>query len=119
MHRLLSGLPNVILLQPQDYISFVQLMKQAYLILTDSGGIQEEAPSLGIPVLVLRETSERPEALATGVVRLVGTDTARIVAEASRLLDDPAAYRAMARRVHPYGDGTAARRIVDILRSAS
>lgn len=116
VHDVLADTPNVWLLEPQDYVRFVPLMNQAYLILTDSGGIQEEAPSLGKPVLVLREVSERPEAVETGVVRLVGTDTARIIAEVSRLLDDVAAYRVMARRVYPYGDGTAAQQVVDILR---
>ena len=116
VHDVLSGCANVLLLEPQDYVSFVHLMSQAYLILTDSGGIQEEAPSLGIPVLVLRSTSERPEALDTGVVKLVGTDTARIVGETTLLLDNAAVYQAMARRVYPYGAGAAAQRIVDVLR---
>jgi len=114
----LTDVPNIVLLEPLDYISFVHVMNRAYLILTDSGGIQEEAPSLGIPVLVLRSTSERPEALQTGVVKLVGTDTTVIVNETHRLLDNALAYRAMACKVHPYGDGAAAQRIVDILRRA-
>jgi UDP-N-acetylglucosamine 2-epimerase len=91
-------------------------MKQSYFILTDSGGVQEEAPALGKPVLVLRDETERPEAVAAGVVHLVGTDDQRIVAEATRLLDEPQYYASMARGVSPYGDGHAAERIVDILR---
>jgi UDP-N-acetylglucosamine 2-epimerase len=90
----------------------VHVMKRATLVLTDSGGLQEEAPGLGVPVLVLRETTERPEGVQAGTVRLVGTDPVRIVAEARRLLDDPAAHAAMAHAVNPYGDGQAAGRIV-------
>jgi UDP-N-acetylglucosamine 2-epimerase (non-hydrolysing) len=90
-------------------------MKHSRLILTDSGGIQEEAPSLGVPVLVLRETTERPEAVEAGVARLVGTNDERVVAEVARLLDDPAAHMAMAQAINPYGDGHAAKRIVDVL----
>lgn len=108
----LAGIPNVRLLDPLDYLPLVQLMKRAYLVLTDSGGLQEEAPSLGKPVLVLREVTERQEGVEAGTLKLVGTDSARIVTEASRLLDDAAAYQAMATRANPYGDGTAARRIV-------
>lgn len=115
VHRLLGVSPNIHLIPPQDYLPFVYLMTRAYLILTDSGGIQEEAPSLGKPVLVMRETTERPEALDAGTVRLVGTDTALILAEANRLLDDPAAYAAMARAHNPYGDGRAARRIAGLI----
>lgn len=115
VQAILSGLPNVTLLEPLDYLSLVHLMKRASLILTDSGGIQEEAPSLGVPVLVLRETTERPEGISAGVVRLVGTERDRIVSEASRLLRDPAAHADMASRVNPYGDGKAAKRIVSIL----
>jgi UDP-N-acetylglucosamine 2-epimerase (non-hydrolysing) len=107
----LSGLPNVTLTEPLDYRSFVWAMAESALILTDSGGIQEEAPSLGKPVLVLRDCTERPEAIAAGVARLVGTDEPAIVREAERLLDDEAAYAAMARAVNPYGDGHAAARI--------
>ena len=91
------------------------MQQKAYLILTDSGGVQEEAPSLGKPVLVLRETTERPEGVAAGTAKLVGTDRERIVAEASRLLHDPAAYAAMAHAVSPYGDGKASARIADAL----
>ncbi len=114
---LLSGMQNIRLVEPVDYATFVALLLRAELILTDSGGIQEEAPALGKPVLVLREKTERPEAVAAGVVRLVGTDPERIVAEASRLLSDPVAYRRMARRVCVYGDGRAAERICQVLLS--
>jgi UDP-N-acetylglucosamine 2-epimerase len=112
---LLSETPNVALIEPLDYFSLVQLMKRSALILTDSGGIQEEGPSLGVPVLVMRETTERPEGIEAGVVQLVGTDRERIVCEASRLLSDPAAHAAMATRANPYGDGHAAQRIVAAL----
>lgn len=111
----LSGQARVWLIEPQDYVPFVKLMQKSALILTDSGGVQEEAPSLGKPVLVLRETTERPEGVAAGTARLVGTDEDRIVAEASRLLSNPAAYAAMSRAASPYGDGGAARRIADAL----
>jgi UDP-N-acetylglucosamine 2-epimerase (non-hydrolysing) len=107
---------NVLLIEPLDYVSFVDLMRQAYLLITDSGGIQEEGPSLGKPILVLREKTERPEAVLAGTVRLVGTDEDAIVREASTLLDVPDAYRAMARRHNPYGDGHASPRIADALR---
>jgi UDP-N-acetylglucosamine 2-epimerase (non-hydrolysing) len=109
--RVLGGRANVHLVPPLDYLPFVRLMMRAELILTDSGGIQEEAPSLGVPVLVLRETTERPEAVAAGTVRLVGTGTEAIVAEAERLLEDGEARGAMARAHNPYGDGEAAERI--------
>ena len=112
--RILAGVGNVVLVPPLDYLPFVRLMSRAHLILTDSGGIQEEAPSLGKPVLVMRDTTERPEAVAAGTVRLVGSTRARIVAEVSRLLDDPQAYAAMARAHNPYGDGHAAARIAAI-----
>lgn len=118
VQRLLSGVPGVHLIEPQDYLPFVYLMTRSHLILTDSGGIQEEAPSLGKPVLVLRETTERPEAVEAGTVRLVGTDRAAIVTEASRLLDDPAAHAAMAMAHNPYGDGQAAARIASLVRDA-
>jgi len=111
----LAGHPRVKLIEPQDYVPFVKLEQKAALILTDSGGVQEEAPSLGKPVLVLRETTERPEGIAAGTAKLVGTNTELIVAEASRLLSDPDAYAAMARAVSPYGDGLAAKRIADAL----
>jgi len=93
----------------------VQLMKRATLILTDSGGIQEEAPTFGIPVLVMRETTERPEGVEAGILKLVGTETSRIVQEAKRLLDDPAEYAKMAKAANPYGDGHAAERIIQAL----
>jgi UDP-N-acetylglucosamine 2-epimerase len=114
-HRLLGGVPNIRLIEPVDYLSMVHLMTRAHLILTDSGGIQEEAPALGKPVLVLREKTERPEALQAGTAVLVGTDSERIVRETRRLLDDPQAYAAMARAVNPFGDGHAAERIVAAL----
>jgi UDP-N-acetylglucosamine 2-epimerase len=112
---ILADIPTLSLLEPLDYLAMVHLMKRSVLILTDSGGVQEEAPALGIPVLVMRETTERPEGVEAGVVRLVGTDRRRIVTEASRLLRDPAAHAEMATAVSPYGDGTAARQIVSIL----
>jgi UDP-N-acetylglucosamine 2-epimerase (non-hydrolysing) len=112
---ILGGLERVHLIEPVDYLAFVYLMERAHLIITDSGGVQEEAPSLGKPVLVMRETTERPEAVAAGTVRLVGTDQDRIVAEAERLLDDAAAYRAMSGAHNPYGGGLAAARIRDRL----
>ena len=115
VYRLLSDIPNITLLPPLDYFPLVQIMKEAYLVLTDSGGIQEEAPGLGKPVLVLREVTERPEAVDAGTVRLVGTDSTRIITEVERLLNDPAAYHQMARAVNPYGDGHAAPRIADAL----
>lgn len=113
--RLLSGRGNVRLIEPLDYLPFVAMLDAATLVLTDSGGIQEEAPSLGKPVLVLRDTTERPEAVAAGTVRLVGTDTQAIVREASRLLTDAAAYAAMSGIHNPYGDGAAVPRIVERL----
>ena len=115
-HRLLGLHPRVVLCDPLDYLPFVSAMKRAYLILSDSGGVQEEAPALGKPVLVLREETERPEAVEMGVVKLVGADYERIVADTQRLLDDESAYRAMARGISPYGDGNAAERIVSTLR---
>ena len=107
----LSGQPNVFLIEPLDYVSFVDLMRRAHLLITDSGGIQEEGPSLGKPVLVMREKTERPEAVAAGTVKLVGTDADRIVREAACLLDDEAEYDRMARIHNPYGDGHASDRI--------
>jgi UDP-N-acetylglucosamine 2-epimerase (non-hydrolysing) len=112
---ILSGLSNVSLIEPLDYLSLVHLMKRSTLILTDSGGIQEEAPVLRVPVLVMRDTTERPEGVHEGVVRLVGTDRCRIIHETKRLLSDTAAHRAMAKGVSPYGDGRAAERIVSVL----
>ena len=119
VQRLLGASPNIHLIAPQDYLPFVYLMTRAELILTDSGGIQEEAPSLGKPVLVMRDTTERPEALDAGSVRLVGTDAIVIVREVQRLLDQPAAYNAMARSHNPYGDGTAAARIAAVIANAA
>lgn len=115
VHRLLSGIPNVTLIPPLDYLSLVHLMKHAYLILTDSGGIQEEAPALGVPVLVLREVTERPEAVEAGAVQVVGTARERIVEEVTRLLEDETAHARMSRAVNPYGDGLASQRIVAAL----
>jgi UDP-N-acetylglucosamine 2-epimerase (non-hydrolysing) len=115
VNRLLSGRANVRLIAPLDYLPFVAMLDAATLVLTDSGGIQEEAPSLGKPVLVMRDTTERPEAVAAGTVRLVGTDTDMIVTEATRLLTDAAAYAAMSAVHNPYGDGQAAPRIVEAL----
>jgi UDP-N-acetylglucosamine 2-epimerase (non-hydrolysing) len=106
---------GVVLIEPLEYPAMVDLMARAFLLLTDSGGIQEEAPSLRKPVLVLRETTERPEAVEAGTVKLVGTDPDRIMGEASRLLDDDAAYQQMSRTHNPYGDGAAGQRIARIL----
>ena len=113
----LSGLTNMFFIEPLEYLSFVYLMEKSTLVLTDSGGIQEEAPGLGKPVLVMRDTTERPEALEAGTVKLVGTDYDRIVSEVSALLDDSAYYDRMSKAVNPYGDGLACKRIVDVLRS--
>jgi len=115
VHRLLGGQPNVLLLEPLDYVPFVDLMRRASLILTDSGGIQEEGPSLGKPILVLREKTERPEAVEAGTVRLVGTDEEKIVSQTSLLLDDEEERRRMSRVHNPYGDGQASRRIADAI----
>jgi UDP-N-acetylglucosamine 2-epimerase (non-hydrolysing) len=115
VYRLLGDVPNIILLPPLDYLPMVHLMKRATVVLTDSGGLQEEAPGLGVPVLVMREVTERPEGVQAGTVKLVGTDTTRIVTETRRLLDDPNAHAAMAHAVNPYGDGHAAERIVEAL----
>jgi UDP-N-acetylglucosamine 2-epimerase len=116
VRRMLGGADRIHLIEPQDYAPFVYLMNRAYLILTDSGGIQEEAPSLGKPVLVLREVTERPEAVAAGTLRVVGTRAAEIRAAAGLLLTDRAAYAAMAHARNPYGDGKASSRIVAVLR---
>ncbi|MDI1276639.1 non-hydrolyzing UDP-N-acetylglucosamine 2-epimerase [Methylobacter sp.] len=115
-HEILSDCSNIILCEPLDYAPFIAAMKRAYLIISDSGGVQEEAPALGKPVLVLREETERPEAVEMGVVKLVGPNYQRIVAEAQHLLDDSSAYAEMARGISPYGDGKAAERIVNVLR---
>ncbi len=113
--RILSGQENVYLLEPLPYLNFVALMERSTLILTDSGGVQEEAPSLGKPVLVMRDTTERPEAVAAGAARLVGTDADKIIAGVSTLLSDAAAYREMANKLNPYGDGNASVRILERL----
>lgn len=115
VNRHLSGIDNVFLIQPQDYLPFVYLMTQAHILLTDSGGVQEEAPSLGKPVLVMRDTTERPEAVEAGTVILVGTDADRIYSECEKLLLDEAAYSRMSQAHNPYGDGRACERIVDAL----
>ncbi len=115
VHEKLAGAANVRLIEPVDYVAFVDLMRRADILLTDSGGIQEEAPSLGKPVLVMREKTERPEAVEAGTARLVGTDEEKIVAETVLLLDDPEEYRRRARIHNPYGDGRASARIRDVL----
>lgn len=115
--KLLGGHPRIRLLRPLEYLPFLSLMRRAYLILTDSGGIQEEAPSLGIPVLVLRNTTERPEASQTGLARIIGTDPAVIVEHVEELLKDDLAYRRMTTAINPYGDGRASERIVEVLRN--
>lgn len=115
-HDFLGSHPRVVLCEPLDYLPFVAAMKRAYLILSDSGGVQEEGPALGKPVLVLRHETERPEAVAEGVAKLVGTDFDMIVTEVQRLLDDASAYNAMARGISPYGDGKASERIAQVLR---
>ena len=114
---MLGSLSNVHLLDPQPYLPFVFLMEVCYLILTDSGGVQEEAPSLGKPVLVMRDRTERPEAVKAGTVRLVGTSSHRIVSEIERLLTNRKAYHTMSRRHNPYGDGKSSGRIVRALRT--
>lgn len=118
VRELLADHPNVILTPPLDYLPFIDLMRRAYLILTDSGGLQEEAPSLGVPVLVMRETTERPEALEAGTAELIGTQRNAIVAAASRLLTDAAAHARMRSATNPFGDGAAAQRIAEHLAAA-
>ncbi len=118
-HAELSDCPNIHMCEPLDYAPFVAAMKKAYFVISDSGGVQEEAPALGKPVLVLRDETERPEAVHEGVVKLVGPNYDRILTEAQRLLDDEQAYRAMARGTSPYGDGHSAERIVEVLRKHS
>lgn len=115
VHRLLGGVESISLVPPLDYLPLVNLLQQAHLVLTDSGGLQEEAPALGKPVLLLREVTERPEAVAAGTVKLVGADRQKILSEASNLLDSEQAYQRMATAINPYGDGEAARRIVSAL----
>jgi len=116
VRALLGALPNVHLIEPLDYEPFVYLLRHCHLVLTDSGGIQEEAPSLGKPVLVMRQVTERPEALQAGTVELVGADRGRIVEGVARLLQDEALYQKMARAHNPYGDGKACERIAEVLR---
>ena len=118
MNARLAGLDNVALIEPLDYPHFARLLAISDIMLSDSGGVQEEAPALGKPVLVMRETTERPEGIVAGTAKLVGTDPDRIVAEANRLLDDAGAYAAMARAHNPFGDGHSARRIVELLADA-
>ena len=115
VNRLLNGIGNIYLIAPLDYLPFVHMMTRSHIILTDSGGIQEEAPSLGKPVLVMRDTTERPEAVSAGTVKLVGTNTADIVRELNRLLVDTSAYQAMSYAHNPYGDGKACQRILEAL----
>lgn len=117
VERILAGHPNVLLLPPLDYVSFIDLMRRAYLVITDSGGVQEEGPSLGKPILVTREKTERPEAVRAGTVLLVGADEERILDAAGGLLDDPRRRAAMARIHNPYGDGLASERIAGVIRS--
>lgn len=118
VNRILGGRPDIHLIKPLDYLPFVHLMSKVDIILTDSGGIQEEAPSLGKPVLVMRDTTERPEAVDAGTVILVGTERARITQQAFRLLDDSSAYESMSRAHNPYGDGKAAQRIANVIADA-
>lgn len=117
MNARLAGHPRIALIPPLDYVPFIYLLARCYMVLTDSGGVQEEAPSFGKPVLVMRDTTERPEGVEAGTAILVGADTDRIVREASRLLDDEAAYLRMSRAHNPFGDGHASERIVDLIAS--
>lgn len=119
VHRILHNVDNIFLIEPQQYLPFVYLMNRSHIILTDSGGIQEEAPSLGKPVLVMRDTTERPEAVDAGTVKLVGTDVEKIISSLNELLTDEAAYVAMSRAHNPYGDGMACQRICDALASSN
>jgi len=114
--EILSGITNVYLIEPLQYEQFIYLMDRSYFIITDSGGVQEEAPSLGKPVLVMRDTTERPEALEAGTIKLVGTDTKKIIHEAQKLIDDHEAYKQMSQAHNPYGDGKASQRIIDFLK---
>jgi UDP-N-acetylglucosamine 2-epimerase (non-hydrolysing) len=117
VYEILAGLANVTLIDPQDYLPFTWLMNRSSLILTDSGGIQEEAPSLGKPVLVMRDVTERPEAVEAGTVRLVGTDKAEIIQHVEGVMLDSATYKSMSIAHNPYGDGQAAARIVSVIES--
>ncbi len=119
VHKMLGGIRNITLTEPLSYYEFVRLMSEAYLILTDSGGLQEEAPSLGVPVLVLREVTERPEGVAAGVVKVVGTDERTIVEETAALMENDLAYQRMAQAANLYGDGHASQRIVEAIRAVS
>ncbi len=116
VNSFLLNVKNIILIPPQSYLEFVNLMKHSYLILTDSGGIQEEAPSLGVPVLVMRDTTERPEAVAAGTVKLVGTDQMSIVSNVQSLLDDTELYRSMSEASNPYGDGKTSEKILKVIK---
>lgn len=116
VNKILNNRKNVILLEPQTYLPFIYLMMNAHIILTDSGGVQEEAPSLGKPVLVMREDTERPEAVTAGTVKLVGTDKQKIISEVTNLIEDKTLYQKMATAINPYGDGFASSRIIDILK---
>ena len=115
VNRILSGIENIKLIEPQQYLPFIYLMMRASIILTDSGGIQEEAPSLGKPVLVMRDTTERPEAVSAGTVKLVGTNIEKITIELNKLLTDDNAYKEMSYAHNPYGDGEACKRILEEL----
>jgi UDP-N-acetylglucosamine 2-epimerase (non-hydrolysing) len=115
VNRILKGVDNIFLIEPQQYLPFIYLMNRSYMILTDSGGIQEEAPSLGKPVLVMRDTTERPEAVDAGTVKLVGTDVELITSAINELMEDDAVYNFMSFAHNPYGDGQACKRILDVL----
>ena len=115
VNRILKNIENVFLIEPLDYLPFIYLMDKSNVILTDSGGIQEEAPSLGKPVLVIRDTTERPEAVKSGTVKLVGTNTKKIVSNLNNLLTDSEAYNAMSFAHNPYGDGEACKKIIEVL----
>ena len=119
MRPALSGIDNIALIEPLDYLNFVAMMEASDIVLTDSGGIQEEAPSLGKPVLVMRDTTERPEGVAAGTAKLLGADRCKIVSEVNNLLDNDDAYQGMAQAHNPYGDGTASRQIAQIISAAS
>jgi len=119
VHEILSNISNVYLIEPLQYEQFIYLMDKSYFIITDSGGVQEEAPSLGKPVLVMRDTTERPEALEAGTVKLVGTDTQKIIEEAQRLIDNKIEYEKMSKSHNPYGDGKACEKIVEFLREVN
>ena len=116
VNDILSDTPNIHLIEPQQYEAFIYMMEKSYFIITDSGGVQEEAPSLGKPVLVMRDTTERPEALLAGTVKLVGTDSKQIINEAQKLIDNKKAYRTMSQASNPYGNGTACQKIIDFLK---